>query len=47
MIRSITPDKKLWHMQLNLESKGCQGKNKADWDGVGPLCCWNMCWWVG
>jgi len=46
MIRAIIPDEKLWHTQLKLESQASQERDKADYDGPGPMCCWYFCWWV-
>ncbi|MBE0478788.1 hypothetical protein IBX65_06695 [Candidatus Aerophobetes bacterium] len=47
VIQSMMPDEKLWHRQLDLQSESCREENKLDSGGPGPLCCWNICWWIG
>jgi hypothetical protein len=47
MIRTITPNNKLWHTQLNLEHQRDSETNKGRYDWVGPTCCWHFCWMVG
>lgn len=46
MIKAITPDEKLWHTRLKLESKVSDKTKKVDYDGPGPICCWHFCWWI-
>ena len=47
MIRTVTPDEKLWHTRLNLENQVGPGTNKGRYDWVGPMCCWHFCWGMG